>query len=421
MTTTTKVAANTIYQIVGKTVSMAVTVLATMIITRAYGKSGYGEFSLMQGWPALLFIIVDFGINAIATRELSKDFSKAGEYIGNILLIRVLFSLFFMALLFTALAFFPYSYGLKLGIRLGLLLILTQSLFTTTNIIFQVKLRYDLSAIGYTVGYFVILVLVLVLSSFNISVMWVNFSYVIGGSLTFIMNLIFIRRLGVTPSFVFNKKIWSYLLVNSLPLGLMFVFSQINFKSDSLMLSVMNLPNKYELSNTETVGVYSLPYKIFEVALVVPTFFMNSLYPIMIKHLQRSPEKLKDTFYKAIRILAILGVVCGLIGVLFSEYAIIILGGSAFLQSIWVLRVLMGGLILYYLTQPLSWLLVTLEKQVYLPIIYLIGACIDVGGNLIFIPKYSLYASTIITHISEFVILILLVYFSVRSWKEKYA
>jgi len=70
--TTKKIASNTIFQIVGKVVSMSITVLATVIITRYYGREGYGQFSLMQTWPALFFIIVDFGLNAIATRSFQK-------------------------------------------------------------------------------------------------------------------------------------------------------------------------------------------------------------------------------------------------------------------------------------------------------------------------------------------------------------
>ena len=155
--TSYKVASNTVYQMIGKAATMSITILATLLITRLYGRESYGEFSLMQNWPALVFIIVDFGINAIATRELSKDFSKANKYIGNILILRLLMSLFFVLALGVALTFFPYSQTLKFGIRLCLLLIVTQSLFATTNIVFQTKLRYDLSTISLVSGYVIIL------------------------------------------------------------------------------------------------------------------------------------------------------------------------------------------------------------------------------------------------------------------------
>lgn len=419
--TTKKIASNTIYQLIGKVVSMSITILTTIIITRFYGREGYGAFSLMQNWPALFFIIVDFGINAIATRELSKDFTKANKYIGNIFILRILFSLFFILALGVALIFFPYSSDLIFGIRLGLILILTQSLFATTNIIFQVKLRYDYSVIGYVCGYFVILALVLIFSLLKLNIAWVNFSYVVGGFITFVLNYTFLNKLGVHPDFKIDLDTIKFLLSASLPLGLMFIFSQLNFRSDSLLLSIMKLPKSYGLNNTETVAVYSLPYKIFDVALVVPTFFMNSVYPVLVVHMQESKERLKNTFLRSLKFLALSALLCSFIGVVFSNLAITILGGNEFNESVWVLQVLLGGLIFYYLTQPISWLIVTLGNQKYLPWVYAIGAFVDLSLNLIFIPKYSFYASTIITHISEFVILICLIYFALKSWKEKYA
>lgn len=419
--TSKKIASNTVYQIVGKVISMSITVLTTIIITRYYGREGYGAFSLMQNWPALFFIIVDFGFNAIATRELSKDFSKASAYIGNIFLMRVFISVAFILLLGVGLMFFPYSSDLIFGIRLGLILILTQGLFTSTNIIFQVKLRYDYSTIGYVVGYLFILSLVLIFSLLKLDVAWVNFSYIVGGVITFLLNLHFMKKLGVIPDFRLDFSICRYLFIESLPLGLMFIFSQINFRSDSLLLSVMKLPEGYGLNNTETVAIYSLPYKVFDVALVIPTFFMNSVYPVLVQHMEISKDKLWNTFSKSLGFLVFAGIFSGLIGFVFSPWVINFLGGSEFVQSVWVLKVLVLGLVLYYLTQPLSWLVVTLSNQKFLPYIYLIGAAIDVGANLIFIPRYSFYASTIITHVSEFVILLMLILAAHKSWKAKYA
>jgi O-antigen/teichoic acid export membrane protein len=303
-----KIARNTVYQLVGKVVSMSITVLIVLIVTRNYGREGYGWFSLMQTWPALFFVIVDFGINAIATRELSKDWSKASEYLGNILFLRIVFSILISLMLIVVLIFFPYSVWLKTGIILSLLLILTQALFTTTNIIFQVKLRYDLSVIGYLAGYLAILVFALVLSQLKSDVRLISFIYVLGGLITFGINSLFIKKLGVKFSIRYDKDVVRYLLLTSLPLGLMFVFSQINFKADSIMLSVLKIPANFGLNNIESVAVYSLPYKVFEVALVVPTFFMNSVFPVMVTKMRSGKEDLKIIFKKAIMFLSLAGV-----------------------------------------------------------------------------------------------------------------
>lgn len=115
------------------------------------------------------------------------------------------------------------------------------------------------------------------------------------------------------------------------------------------------------------------------------------------------------------------GVISGLIGVLLSPLAIRILGGPEFTLSIPVLRILLAGLVLYYMTQPLAWLIVTLGYQRYLPLIYLISAVFNVTANVLFIPVYSFYSSAFITHLSELLILFLLVYYARKSWKQKYS
>ncbi len=270
--TTTEIAKNTVYQLIGKLITMSVTVLLTLLITRNYGAGGYGEFSLMQSFPALFFIIVDFGLNAISIREVSKEERNVFDYFINVLFFRVLFSVLFIVLLSIVIQFFPYSASLKFGIRLSLLLILTQSLYASTNIIFQYKLRYDLSAIGLISGYVLVLLLSFFLVMRNASVVWVNFTYVLGGLVTFIVNFVLITRLGIKRNFKIDVGLIKSLLLEALPLGVMFVFSQVNFKEDALLLSILKIPDWVKLTSAQVVGVYSLPYKVFEVTLVLPTF-----------------------------------------------------------------------------------------------------------------------------------------------------
>lgn len=419
--TTKTIASNTIYQFIGKGITMSITIFATILITRLYGRESYGQFSIMQSWPALVYIIADFGFNAIATRELSKDFSKAQKYFSNILVMRFLFSLAFITFLWFVLRFFPYSNGLTLGIRLSLFLILTQSLFTTANIIFQTKMRYDLSTISQVSGYVVIFSLILIFSAYNVDIKWLSFSYVIGGFVSFFVATRFLKKIGLKFELSFDKKLSKELFWLSMPLGIMFVFSQLNFKDDEILLSFLKLPIRYGLNNNESVAVYSLPYKVFEVALVVPTFFMNAVYPVMIRHMTESKVKLKKTFNKSLLFLFLAAIAAAVLGYFFSPLAIKILGGSQFGESVLVLRILLGGLLFYYLTQPLSWLIVSLEKQSYLPYIYLVAAIFNLVANIVFIPKYSFYGAAIITHLSEVLILIMLVFAARKAWKEHYA
>jgi|SRR3989344_345016 len=419
-TTARSVASNTIYQALGKVVTMTVTIVTTILVTRVFGREGYGEFNLMQGFPGIFFIIADFGLNAIATRELSLDWQKAGKYFSNILLIRILISTVIFLITYIALAFFPYSDSLKFGIRLSSLLILVQALIATTNIIFQVKLKYLYSTAGLVIGSLFVLAFTLLGVYFNWGVVWISFGYVLGGFLAFLVCLYFVKKLGVVLKLSYDKVLWRYLFLQSLPIGLMFIFSQINFRSDSILLSVLPLPADFNLPNTEAVALYGLPYKIFEVLLVIPTFFMNSVYPIFVRHMSESKEKIKSTFLKASGILIVSGLLVGTVGFVFAPQIINALGGSEFIESIAVLRILLVGIFVFYLTQPVSWLIVTLGHQKYLPAVYLISAVFNLSLNIVFIPRYGFYASAYLTWVSEILILMLLGAFALKSWNKKY-
>ncbi len=416
--TTTKIAKNTIYQLIGKIVTMGITVFITYMITRGYGRESYGDFSLMQNIPGLLFVITDFGLNAISVRETSKNENRLFHYFINVLAFRVLLSLGFIVVLGILLSFFPYSESLKFGIRLSLLLILTFSLFTTSNIVFQTKLRYDLSSISQIIGYVFIILASIFLIQRQASVTWLSFSYVIGGLITFLVGFSFIKRLDISRDFYLDFPLIKSLFKESLPLGIMFVFSQMSFKEDILLLSVLRIPDWLKLNYSEVVGVYSLPYKIFEVSLVVPTFFMNSVYPFLIKHFEEGPRRFLQSFKKTLGLLFVGGVSAGILGIIFAPFVIGFFGGNEFAYSVPILRILMGGVVLFFLSQPISWFLVILKSQKFLPWIYLASALVNLGLNLVFIPKYSFFAAAYITLFSEFVILILLSLFAIRAWKN---
>lgn len=413
---------NTSAQLVSKIISMGLTVIATILITRALGKEGYGQFSIMQTLPALFFILSDFGLNATALKKMGKNEDEAQKYYQAVLTIRPLLALLFIVVLNTVVQFLPYSPFLKVGIFMSSFWILTQSLFSTTNLAFQHKQRYDLASVGYIIGSLLITIMVYAFIKAGLDVRFLSFSYVLGGLITFGINAMVLKRLGCQTRLNLNilrdSVALKTLLSASLPLGLMFVFSQINFKADAIMLSLLTLPKWLNLDKISSVAIYALPYKVFEVSLSIPTFIMNATYPVFVAKLNQGRTHLKISFFKILKLTFLLGVTASVGLYLLAPLAVQLLGGEQFTQSIAVLKILAVGLFLFFLTQPISYLIVTLDKQKYLPAIYLIGAIFNVGANLIFIPRFSFYASAYITWLSEALILTLLVLFAHKAWKE---
>jgi O-antigen/teichoic acid export membrane protein len=312
--------------------------------------------------------------------------------------------------------------NIRFGLALGSFIIISQALVSTTNIIFQIKLRYDLASITNVVSYLFLLVVCLILLNFKADISIINLMYVLASFLTFILNVYLLKKFDISLDLKFSREYFRDLMIASWPLGLMFIFSQINFKADSILLSVMSLPN-LGLSNIQTVGVYGLPYKMFEVLLVLPTFIMNSTYPVLLDSYNLNLPRFKREFKKLIMYMLIMGVAVSFIGYVFVDKfltyeAINNYFSKDFGYSKELLLILISGISVFFISQPLSWFLVIREKQKVLPFIYLISAVFNVGMNYLLIPYFSFYASAYLTFISEILILILLSIYCLRFWPK---
>jgi O-antigen/teichoic acid export membrane protein len=100
-----------------------------------------------------------------------------------------------------------------------------------------------------------------------------------------------------------------------------------------------------------------------------------------------------------------------------ANFLILILGGEGFSASSLVLRILVLSLPLFFVTAPLQWFLITVGKERVLPWIYASAAVLNVGLNIAFIPRYSYFASITATIASEILILVLLIFQTIRFRK----
>jgi len=395
-----KIASNTLYQLIGKGVGVLANIVTVALITRTLGPAGFGDYVLAITIPFLLYLFVDFGLNAVYLREVFKDDGHIKKF-GSLLFLRanlaVIFFLFGVIYVF----FSPYHELLKLGILVGITSIFSQSLFTSLNALFQHNLRYDLSVLA---GIFssligVVLVVLGFLGKadllFFVSV-WVVSSFVLAG-----LAFVFSQRLPEKPRLSFDRVWARRLFLISLPLGLMVMFTTINSKIDIFLLSLFD--------TSEAVGIYGLGRKVFDNLLTFPIFFVNALYPVLLRDQKHSLSIFWSRLTKGVLLLFSASLLLAFLGFAFSPFIIRILGGEGFEASDLVLRVLVLSLPFFFVTAPLQWSLIVLGKEKVLPVIYGIAALSTVVINFIFIPRFSYFASIFATIFAELLILVLLI------------
>jgi len=394
-----KIISQTSWQILGKVITSLSTFLILGIIARNYKEVGIGTFTLALTYISIFFLITDFGFNAHVLRKFQISNVKFQIEWQKLLGIRLIWSVILMVLSLGLLLFLPFNLSFKQAAAFGSLAILGSGVFVTCNLIFQQRLRYDLSTLSSSIGTLIYLLLVLYFSQNKVPL-----PYLILG---FMAGWVFIGTLSLLFVYPFIKKLWPVfdtrfirnLIKDSWPIAATLVLNVVYFRADSFLIAFYR--------NQAEVGVYNLAYSVFQSVLVLPTFIMNAYYPLMLKS-AAGMNKFLPAEVKWVG-LGLLGVssVATLATLFFSPLVIKILTGGGFSGSSESLQILSLGFPAFFLSALFMWILISKGEYKKMLAVYMSGLFFNLVLNLLYIPQYSFFAASWTTVISEYVILIM--------------
>ena len=384
------VAANTLAQLIGRGISALTTLVVTILVARQFGASGYGDFVKITTYAAFFYLIADFGINAIYLQHDTVESWPALvvlRLIGGVMLM-------VMALLLLMLLPGTVNQGYSPMVRLGILFfsptILLQGMITTANAVFQKKLRYDLATWAIFFG-----------SVSTILLLWrtTNMYFLVGavgaGTLvTALVSYLYATKLVGPARFAPTVGQMKRLLIPSIPLGITLLFNLVYFRADSVVITLTR--------PTTEVGIYGLAYKVFEVILVFPTFFMNAVYPLMVSQDDKKFREILRQSFIFLFLTSLLGVAAVWIAAPLVTFV-----KNDFVESVGALRVLALGLPFFFVTSATMWGLIAKKKQTTLAFIYGASMLVNIVGNILLVPKYGFMAAAWMTVVGEGMVLVL--------------
>ena len=84
-----KILTNTIWQVIGRTVTAALGIISIKIITNYLPTDMYGQYATLYEFTGFFAIAADFGLYTIGVREMAKKEKEVHEVLANILSIRL--------------------------------------------------------------------------------------------------------------------------------------------------------------------------------------------------------------------------------------------------------------------------------------------------------------------------------------------
>lgn len=403
-----KISQQTFWQILGKAVTSLSTLLVLSLVARNYGEAGTGIFTLSLTYLAIFYLLSDFGFNAhvlkkvsnLPSAEQSSEFIVHSEW-NKLFGTRILWSVFLVILSISILPLSPFTNAeFSQASIFGSLAILFSGIFVTCNLLFQQKLNYQLSTLSSSIGTIFGLALFAYLILNNYSIPHLLLAHLLSWVVTSVSALFLVIRFFGSAVPIFSARYVSSLFKASWPIALTLALNVIYFRADSFMIAAFK--------STSDVGIYNLAYSVFQNILVLPTFIMNSYYPLMLKN------------FKSIKLIGFTLVGLSLFALLltafFSSLIIKILAGGSFLGAIPSLQILSLGFPAYFLSALLMWVFISKGMYKLMVLIYAIGLGFNIVANFYFIPQYSYLASSWITILSEYLILTLQGLILFRRW-----
>jgi len=389
-------AGNTGVQLLGKGFLLLVSIATFSLLTRYLGPELYGRYSLILAVFGMTAVLAELGVGTIAIRELAAKRESAERILPAVLVLRVGLG----ALALAASALIGWSLGYDR--RLVELIVLYCLIFLVRGIgpggfglLSAAALQARKNVLGDAAEAFFFCALVGLGVANRFGIGW----FVAAAVAAAVANsaVIFLLTRGDAPRLW--RVDWRYvagLLREAVPLAAAGLFSVIYFRIDALMLS--------RLSGESAVGIYSGAYKFVESAALLSTVFLSTLFPVMSYLFAHDRAELAAQYRRALEWTASFACSLALALYAFADLLVPLLSGQAFAETIVVLRICSGAILLMFLNNVSAHLLFAARQQRYLLWVNIVAALAKVAASFVVIPRYGAAGAAATTVATEMLI-----------------
>lgn len=409
MSLTRKIAHNTIIQIIGKVISVAIGLTVASMLFRYLGREGYGNYTTVIVFLQFFGILVDMGLYIILIKKISEPGTDVNSLVSNVFTLRLISAIVFLGFAPILVLFFPYPLIIKTGVAIASLSFLFITLNQVLQGVFQKNLKMEKVTISEIVGRLVLLGGTFLAIHLDLGLLTILIA-VVGGSLANFFFTFFWAKKLVLINLKFDLAVWKQIAKEALPIALAIFFNLVYFKADTLFLSL--------LKSQSDVGIYGASYKILEVLITVPAMFAGLAMPVLTAAFARKNlESFRRVLNKAFDFLVMVAVPMAVGTYFTAKPMMLFIGGREFEASGQVLQILIIATAIIFVGNLFGNAVVAVNQQKKILWAYAAIAIVSVIGYLTLIPRYTYFGAAWVTVVSEFLITACSIYVVYKATK----
>lgn len=385
-----RIAANIGMQMTWRVVGMASGFVTFPLIARMLGADGFGVWTAALAYVSLFGSMTEFGLTNAAMLRMSADPDDEAEWLGALASLRTLMAtgatLLCIALIPVALD------GDSQLVALILSLTIVAGGANALMSVYQSRLR---GAIPLAIGLLqavVWMAMVIVLTIVDVGPVVMACAYTALLSMIAVIQFASARRLARVLWRGVRAR-WRSLLRVAVPIGLSGFFVTIYYKIDAVLL--LRVAGEHE------AGVYGVAYRFLDAIGGIPGAIMVAVFPVMSAAFAADRPRVQRLVQRCAELMAVVSLPALAVTIVLSGPLVAFMFGEGFDESAAVLPVLMVAFVAICYGNLAGFLAPVLDLQWRLTIFAAVGATVNVGLNILLIPRYGALGAAWVTAITE--------------------
>lgn len=376
-----RLVSNSLILMLANVINLVIAFTIVILLTRYLGVADYGKYAFAKAFTALFLYVADLGLNTLLIRDIAQNKSKAGEYLSNVITLKMLISLVVLGLVYVIIngMGYPPSTTVVVYLATGIIILMSFSnVFRSVFMAFE-KMSYEgffmiLSETSLLIG----LLLCIVLKVRLLGIMTTFFT----AWLFLITILIYVvRRRFVRFRFAVDVDLCVRLFKGALPFAILGTLITIGTNIDSVMLS--------KIAGDSAVGLYNAASK-----LVAPLGFFSegiavTIFPFISDKWNADREEAVFVYRKCFKLVSLFGVPTAILVAILANHIIGLFYGAQYSASASILRVVIWVAPFTYVSTLTGRVLSAINRQTILVYITITYITANVCLNIILIPLFG--------------------------------
>jgi O-antigen/teichoic acid export membrane protein len=389
-----RAARDIVMQVGARIGNLAMGAVVTVLVVRTLGQNGYGQWSTTFGALALIGFFASFGMEGVVVREAARDPEEAHEWIGAMMMLRLIVLLPVMLLSLLTIVLLHRSHEMLVA---GAILVVVTPFggVGTLGLLFQLRVDNRVPML--------VLTLRSVLWGAAVVIIYIDHGHMVALAIAMVLSSMIGTLVQALAAFKLDvrmprpsRKYLREMMRVGLPIGI----------SGALIIAYARIDQiiVYLIAGTNASGLYGSVYNLLDQAHFVPISVLTTLAPVIAASWPGDRARLLRTSRLTAELLALFSLGGLAFAIVASTPVVRLIFGAEFVAAAPALPVLGAAFVFISLGYLNGQLLVVLGLQGKAMRISLIALLFNLCGNLIMVPLVGFMGAAWMTLATEVVV-----------------